>query len=203
MNKSASLLCGIFLLGCASSGSTKLLSVWKDPDAGKRQGGRVIVVGVSNQNSARRLFEDTVVAELAHRGAEAVPSYTIFPSMENLDKSQVVDKIKKQGFDVAVVTRLIEKKNIKTVVPGSTRVGPQNYYHSFGGYMRTSYNYVYSPDYTIDEEVVVLETNVYKVESGKLIYSAASETLVGGSRKSLIKNFIKVIIKNYSENEEK
>ena len=55
----------------------------------------------------------------------------------------------------------------------------------------------------MQDEIVVLETNLYEAKTDKLIWSALSDTFVEtfdrGSSGEMIKSFIQVIIKKLSE----
>ena len=51
------------------------------------------------------------------------------------------------------------------------------------------------------DEVVSLETNLYETETGKLIWSAFSDTYVGTASEQEIKSFVEVIIKSLSDNQ--
>src|SRR5687768_570732 len=65
-------LCG----GCAS---TRLDGSWRDPGFAGPTFTKVMVVGVTKQADARRLFEDRFAADLRAHGVEGVQSYTLIP----------------------------------------------------------------------------------------------------------------------------
>jgi hypothetical protein len=53
---------------------------------------------------------------------------------------------------------------------------------------------VHSPGYTLSNEVVIVETNLFDAGSEKLVWSALSETFVEGDSDKLIKSFVEVMI---------
>ena len=67
------------LVGCAAN-TTEFNGVWVNPEAGNRVPVKnVLVVAINRDPTARRIFEDTMVAQLTTRGIKAQPSYRLFP----------------------------------------------------------------------------------------------------------------------------
>jgi hypothetical protein len=83
-------LLALLALTAAGCASTTLDGTWTWPEfAGKRLQGTVMVVGVARDDTVRRIYEDTMVAQLAARGVTAVRSYETVPTA--LDKDSVAD----------------------------------------------------------------------------------------------------------------
>jgi hypothetical protein len=184
-------VCWLITTSCAT---TTLNAVWKDPNyqGGKRE--KVLVVGVSKNPTQRRLFEDALVAQLKARGTDAVASYTIIPTEEMSDKAAVESKIKTMEVDTILVTKLVAKKTEK-VSSAPAPYPPTYYYRGWYDYYSRSYGDEY------EYEVTSLETNLYETETGKLIWSAFSDTYVGTASERDIKSFVKVIINSLSDNQ--
>jgi hypothetical protein len=189
----------IVLLAMISCATTTMKAVWKD-ESYQGEITNVLIIGVSKQSVRKRYFEDEFVRQLNTRGLSATPSYRIFPSEEMLEKDTVLSKAREMKIDTILITRMVDKKTIETYVPGQTYMyTPPPHYRSVGGYYGESYIYS-EPGYTIKDEVVVLETNLYNEKSEDLIWSAQSETIVEGPEERVIKKFITRIVKNLSEN---
>jgi len=186
----AALLSLSLLASCASTSS--LTAVWKD-QAYQGPVKRVVVLGVAKQQAIRNFFEDEFVKQLKARGVDAAASYAIIPFAQMSDRNLVAAKIKAVGADAILATRLIDRKNVETYVPGSMSTYP-SYYNSWGGY----YGYVYSPGYVVQDEYVFLETNLYLTSTEKLAWSARSETWVVKSDQDLMKSFIELIVDKLS-----
>lgn len=80
-----------------------------------------------------------------------------------------------------------------------------DYRYGYHDYYRAGYRYVHSPAYinhippTITEyEVLSLETNLYEVNSEKLIISIQSDLIAVGTADSLIKSYIDMAMKELS-----
>jgi hypothetical protein len=158
----------------------------------------MLVMGVSNKPAVKRFFETEFAKQLKDHGVESVPSFSVFPSEKMIEKDAIAREIKDLGIDAVLITRLVERKTVETYVPGTRSLQsiPQRGWHS---YYASSYSYVYDPGYTIEDEVVILETNIYNAKNEKLIWSALSETFMEGSGDEIIRSFIKTIIKNMSK----
>jgi len=189
------LCCAILLASCAT---TEIKSVWSDASY---KGGpliKVVVMGLSKDQTIKRLYEDEFVRQLKAHGVQAIPGYSVIPQEKMGDESYISEKIKELGVDATLVTRLVDKKTIQTYYPPQMFYTPAPYYRGWHGYYRNSYQYMMSPGYTATEEALVLETNIYSMQSNELIWSALSETFMEGSSESLIQSLVQKLIKDMS-----
>ena len=201
----------IFLLivssGCAT---TKLNAIWKDPQyKGKLK--RVMVVGVSDNETMRRRFEDDFASQLKLYGTDATISYRILPSTDMLQKELVEEKVKGLGIDAVLISRLIDKKTVtihhpETIIVQPTgyyrRRGPywrRDYYNRYDSYYANSYYIIRNPAYTSEKVLFYMETNLYDTHTGELIWSALSETVQSGKWNQQIESFIKVMIRSMAD----
>jgi len=206
--KLISAVAALCLLAAASCSLTNLNAVWMDP---QYQGGKlknVLVVGGSTNQVVRRIFEDEFTARLKTRGTHAIPSYSIFPSEKTLDKDAIESKSRDLGIDAMLIARVVDTKTKRELTPT-----PSNYYYRdtyfydwpnrYSRFYSGSISARYYDDrrYYSEYEVVNLETNIYETQSGKLIWSALSDTVVGGSSGLEVSSVIEVIMKKLSENQ--
>lgn len=182
----AVLICSALLTACAT---TELTFVWKND---KYTGGPVrsiAVVGLSQKPAVRDLFEDEFVRELKAHGVDAVPSYTVLLSHELADRELAIAKIKTLDTDSVLATRLLNRKMVQTYAP--TVYTFPNYYWDRPGY----YGYaITGGQVTLDEEVVLLETNLYDVKTGQLLWTARTDTWLADAQQTLVRGFAKTII---------
>ncbi len=195
----------IFAISCSL---TNLNAVWKDP---QYQGGKlknVLVIGGSTNQVIRRIFEDEFTARLKAHGTNAIPSYNIFPSEKNLDKDTIESKSRDLGVDSMLIARVVDTKTKREVTP----VRYNNYYRDtyFYNWPNRSSRYYSGPypgryfderSHYSEYEVVNLETNIYDTQTGKLIWSGLSNTIVGGSSELEVSSIIEAIMKSLSENQ--
>lgn len=206
--KLISVILALYMLVAASCSLTNLNAVWKDP---QYRGGKlknVLVIGGSTNQVVRRIFEDEFTARLKTRGTDAIPSYTIFPSEKTLEKDAIESKTRDLGIDAMLIARVVDTKTKRELTPA-----PSNYYY------RDVYFYDwpnrYSPfnsgpfpgryyddrRYYSYYEVVNLETNIYDTQTGKLIWSALSDTVIGGSSQLEVSSIVEKIMKNLYKNQ--
>lgn len=193
MRTSRNLIIGLFIaMLITACATTKLTSVWKDPSYQKKPL-KIMVIGIAKKPVNKRIFEDEFVRQLQSKGADAIVSYTVMPDAKQEDYGIIGDKMKEYGADAVLITRLVSKKTLKTYVPGSVYYPPTEY-HNWRDYYRYGAQAVYVPGYMVEEEYAVVESNLYDAGTDKLIWSASSETEIRGSKQSLIKSYIGVMV---------
>jgi hypothetical protein len=134
-----------------------------------------MVIAVSNTPAIRRLLEDEFVKELKDYETDAIVSYTALPDQSVANKGAINTKAKEVGVDTVLITKVVGRKT-----------GTKDSLWA-----------------TYPNEYIDTETNIYDVKSGKLIWTASSETWIRdtASEESQIRAFVKVIVKRLSEQE--
>ena len=162
----------VFLLaallgGCAS---TSLVNQWKSPDYTGGPIRKIVVVGVSQQPSVRRSFEDEFAAKLNAAGVEAIPSYTVIPQDGKVDQAVLESAVQKAGADGVLIARLVKRQQETQVTPG--------YYSGggfYGGYTAAWTGYYEMPT-VYQYDVVTIETTLFSPAQSKLVWSGTTET---------------------------
>jgi len=187
----------LFLLVCVcltpSCATTKMTNVWRDENY-RGTIGKVVVLGIFKEPDTRKIFEDEFADRLRARGVDATASHKILSADDMPDKDVVIGKIRKQGADAILVTRVVDMETQKTHVPGKAYAVP-NYYNDYSPY----YTYVSRPGYTVQEGHADTETNLYGLGDEKLIWSGRSNTKFSATRYELIQAFVKIMIDGLSE----
>jgi hypothetical protein len=190
-------LISLLLIVCtflfASCASTTITNVWKDEGyQGKAK--KIVVIMVARLPDMRNMFEGRFVAELQARGNQAIQSHSIVTFEELPDRELVKSRIKSTGADTVLIARLVDSKTIDAYMPGHVNAVPL-YYGTWGTYYA-----IVSVDYghTGDLQVSYIETNLYDIETEKLIWSAHSKTERAQGEQQLINKFIDIILKKMS-----
>lgn len=152
----------------------------------------VLIVGVARDSSARKTFEDDFVTQLKQHKVAAFPSYLFFPGDKLPSKEAVSGIVKEKGIDTVLVTRVTDQKDVQQNVPGGYAYASP--YRSYWGYYGYGWGYAHSPGYTVTNTEVVLESNLYNVESDTLEWTATSKTTTQGDRIDVIRSFIPAIV---------
>ena len=183
----------LLIFAAASCATTTLTKVWKDPNFGTGTIKKMMVVGIAKDPATRRLFEDTFAQSLAAHGVSVIKSYEVITLEELNNKKGAAEKIRALGADAVLATRLINKETVETYYPSWS-------YGMWGGYYGMGYSSMIDPGYIVSEQVAKLETNVYDIKTGKLVWTALSDTwLDAGEQDRLISDFIGVMVKRMTK----
>ena len=185
LRSSCSVALTVLLGACGASSSTQVVSSWKDPTVPVRQYQKVLVVYMSSDNGVRRTAED----ELARQIRNAVPSYSVLPEALLRDAEGAKAWVTREGYDGAVVMRLVAIDNETTYVPGSAYSVPVGY-RSMWGYWGTGWGYAYDPGYIRQDQVVSVEANLYSVVDEKLIWSSRTRSVNPDSIRELVDDIV-------------
>jgi hypothetical protein len=179
--------------------SSKLVMSWKNPSySPEKKFHRVLALGLSDKTEVRVDFEDTLAAQLASTGLDAVPGNQILlrPPGTKLDLNTLKEQIRANHIEAVVVSRLIKVDNTVTYIPGMPYIVPYPYYNTFAGYYGTIYPVVYSPGYLQNEKKVRIETNVYLASEpdGQLIWTGVTDTLNPSNVHKAIKGLVQLVV---------
>jgi hypothetical protein len=187
----------LFAMLLSSCAATKLTSAWKDPSY-QGQPRKILVIGIAKKPLNKRIFEDEFVKQLKARGTNAVASYTLMPDEKQNDHALIAAKMKEQGADAVLISRLARKKTVHTFVPGTVTYAP-SYYGNWRDYYGYGYQAVYTPGYTAEDEYAIMEANLYDAGTEKLIWSASSETEIRGTNRNQINSYVNVMVHSMAD----
>lgn len=157
------------LLACGPG--TTIQKSFKEPSSTKQMNDftKVLVVAFAQSETGRRQAETQIAGLLKGAG---VPSYSYKVTVEKgADAQAVEDAMKADGFDGAIVMRLIDKEKETSYVPGTTYYGG-----GFRGYYGYGYGAYSSPGYYVEDKIYYIETNIYDLKTEKLLWSAVTAT---------------------------
>jgi hypothetical protein len=181
---------GVLALTLAAAGcaTTSFTSTWKAPDAGPVSlgGKKVAAMMVTPNDGTRRAAEDVLARELSARGAQGVPSYSLFDGRDFKDEDVVRRAMQQAGIDGVVVIRAVGSDKEVSYTPGTWTTRPV-YRVFWGGYYRYGWSSVYEPGYLRTDTVVTVETLVYSMTDDKLIWAGASRTTNPSGLDALVK----------------
>lgn len=168
------LCAALALVGCLS---TKLNNMWRDPAYAGPPMTNVLVVGMRQSATTRRLWEDAFVNGFTGKGLKATPSYTLFPNALP-DTNQVADQVAERGYDgVLIVSRLSPTVETK-YVPGYTTAQPVTHYSRWRGYYVTRYREIYTPGYTEVDNVSRHEVTLWTTgDDPRMIWTGTTSTI--------------------------
>lgn len=191
------LLAVVFILaGC--SNSAKITNSWNAADAKHVPLKKILVLGLFNDKdrSMRMRIEKEVATDLRGQGYEAITSFNEYgpKSFENMKEGQALQKLQTANFDGVLTISLLDKNKERRYVPG-TAYSPYPY-GGFWGYYSYYYPRVYQPGYYETSTRFFFETNLYDVNSNKLLYSAQSQSSAPSSLSTLADDFSRTIVRD-------
>lgn len=176
-------LLGSISLLLASCASTDLVSTWKEPSTERLAFRKVIALAVTKDESVRRTMEDTMVKRM--KAAE--PAYETIPTRDLETPEKVKAAIRSSGADGLVMVRVIGTTTEISHQPGNYQWKPTSSPYLWDGWGGSWYA-VYDPGVEVKERFVVVEVNVYSIESGKLLWASRSRTAEPRSMNALVES---------------
>ena len=177
------------MAGVAACSGTKttIPMTWRNPGYEGMTFKKLLVIGVGESDGARRLFEDEFAEALSSEGASAQASWVLLPQTTQLTEEQIAATVATGGFDGVLVTRLLSVDKTQEYVRGHSYTVPPPYRgYGYYRYYGASYAVVHEPGYFKTNTTFRLETNLYAVRNGGLVWSGQSDTLNPSSLKDVI-----------------
>ena len=197
-------LAGLFAIllviqSCAPSIS--LDARWKNPDnSNGLSPSKTLVIVVGENMATRKLAEDAFEVALNDKGFNAIGAFETLPvGADQLDSNQIRDLISSLECDAVISARAVDVATSQHWVPGTTYYPPPYYrsYYGYGGY----YGYYGSSTggYMDETTTALLETNLYEVSSGNLVWVGQSSVIVSGSTEKLVSKYAAVVVNGMVE----
>ena len=159
--------------GCAS---TSIRDSWAVDDIATRSPfDKILVMYIDPTEGTRRDAEDALVSRLG--GGRAVASYSLFSAqdLQNAEgnQSQIADRLRSEGFDGAVVMRVVDEDQELSYSPGMTYPAYYGGFYDFYGY---GWGMASTPGYMRTNTIVSVETNVYDLNDDDLVWAGVTQT---------------------------
>jgi hypothetical protein len=173
----------LFSAGCAS---TQIAEFWVDPALKSLKFQKIAVLLIDPSQTRRRIGEDEIVRRLP--AGSAVPGYLLFPQPEPVDFNQAGGRLRENGFDGAIVVRLLGVEDRVNWLPGHPVPTP-----AYRPYYSRRF-YWYDPGYYRADQILRVETSIYSLETNKLIWSGITESFNPPSPAALMAEVAETVI---------
>jgi len=167
MKKSIAL--AILVLPFLSCSSTRFIDSWKSDEIGSFTPDKLLVVGMTENLTARRIFEENLKLEFKARGINAYESsgvldqsFTETRRTEEEIEAMSADLLAK-GFDAVIISAVIGVDEKTNYSPGYYDVGYR--WYRFGRYYYRYQDIYYNPGYYDDYRVYHVETSIYNLRA--------------------------------------
>ena len=179
----------LLLAGCAS---TTLRDSWSDPAFRGPPFRKVLVLGVTGDVAARRIFEDVMAARITATGAEGIPAYRFLPDGGRIPEAELDRAVRASGADALLMSRVrnIDRRtDVFTTMapaPGSGPWGP-GWYGMYSGWFPVTEVRQY--------DIAVVETTLFDTAPKQLVWTGMTETYEPRSMQQDAPGFSDVIVK--------
>ena len=171
------LLIVVFLI-CACGASVKMIDSWMDESKAGYSIDNVLVIGISQKEITRNLWENTFVELLGKNSIKAQAGHIVSGDQAiEPDRKSILAAVQKIGADTVLITRVVGTEEKTKTRPGIVHYEPAPYYMGMYDYYGYAYRTVYNPPVNYNETTVRLESNLYDVATEKLIWTARSEAV--------------------------
>ncbi|MFN8243677.1 MAG: hypothetical protein U0X40_06440 [Ferruginibacter sp.] len=198
-----SLLALLFIMaGCSSS---RITTSWKAENAVPRHYNKIMVLGLIREGDAslQEHMENHLVGDLQTMGYNAVSAFKEYgpKAFTSLNEDEAIAKLKNSGVDAVITVVLLDKQKEKKYVPGNTYYTPYRfYYNRFWGYRTTLYNRIHEPGYYVTDTRYFWESNLYEMDSQRLIYTVQTESFDPVSTDNMAHEYGQIIVNDMLKN---
>ena len=189
MRRSAcSLLLVLLVSGLAACAGSRVEDSWTDPSVAGRPLGlhKVATIAMLQEGALRRVAEDDLARAIGQSAdILTVPSYRLLRADQLDDFAQVRAALAAEGCDGAMVVEVVDTQQRIRSTPGLST--------AWGGpaWGRFGWGVVYDVGEIRSDTIVRVQTNVYAVADGKLLWSATSRSINPDDVSDLIRDVVR------------
>ena len=195
-----SVLTVLFLVSCSS---TRIVDTLTNQEHLNYKPKKVLIVGVTENLTARRLFESKLKDEFTARGINAVESYNVFkPTFTNAKQTEEeideeVKRVSNNGFDSVLISAV---KGVDEKVTYSGDAYRTNYYwRRFGRYYYLYQDVYFDRGYYEKYNVYHIEASLYNLKENNdksLVWVASYDIVDPNTINTTINDYVNAIIKS-------
>jgi hypothetical protein len=188
------LLSSVLLAATLLAASYKFTSTYTNTTAGPLDfsGKKVATLVITDDLSLRMSAEEALAREITTRGAMASASYRFIPKEELEDKDKAREWFFRGGYEGVVTLRLVDvtkEQRYSAVV----WISGNPYYNNFWDYYGNGWATVVPLGSPKADTTLAVETVIYTIKDGKLIWAGISETTNPKDVASYVKGLVKAV----------
>ena len=192
----AVIISGIAACLLASCSTVKVHS-WMDPAFEGRTMGKTMILAVMESDHLTLQYEAHFAERLSELGVAAESLHATVQTTQQYTEEELVTALKHYKYDSILVTRLLSETERQQVV--NTGYSRSHYDGGYYGYYSHAYTLSYNTAYVQSFMEFELETNLYDIETGKLVWTGRKIVYDDHSDLSNMKAIIKGVIKDLSK----
>ncbi len=180
------LLAGLLVTSCAN---TKIIDDWVNEDLTKTYH-HPMIIGVSDSQQTRQIYEKHFVSELAKSNIKATPSYMLISSKQKMNRETVIDVVEDTEIDSVIITYLVSSE---TEVMHHESPLSQGYSGDPESTLLSS-TLIANRYRTSNAEIITLKNDLYDVETKSLSWSAQTRTVAPESIDEVVTDVTELLI---------
>ena len=194
--KNLSFLFLLFIL--QSCVSTSIVSVWSDEnhEFDPKKAHQFVYFVQSNNQINSRIAQDELTRLSAYPSIQGY-LYTKGDRINAGNREFYRTKMKQDGYDYAVLMRLVDSLQISQTITFNSNVNNRSFYSDYSFYIDP---YAYNPSYERPNTIFYIETSIYAVETGELVWQSMSNVYNPTSVKQAIQETSAALIKKMKRN---
>lgn len=208
------LLIAVLVILASGCVSTRITADWKD-ELYREKPRKIIVLASIRDMTQRRLTEDKLVSRLRKTGVYAIQGYVVFPEEEKTE-TPITSRLGEAEADAMLTTRVLDRKKVREYYPGPGYYPPiseedwcayaSGFYNPYSfppgfapinpaGYA-PAFPSGYSPGYIEENVYEFAEAELYDAATGKIVWSAMSETRIRGNAQAETGSYASEIVRS-------
>ncbi len=181
--------------------SSELVENWKNPDIKTFEAQKVLVIGITPEESTRKVFEKKLVAELKKNGVNAVKSMDYFEnsftSSPKTEKEMLAleSELLENGFDAILLSKVLGVEDKITVVKAYRNLDKT--FKSFREDYYENQEIYYDEDYYEEYQVFHAESSLYCIcpdKARELIWKGSIDVTEPENIKKAVGDYVKVLV---------
>lgn len=190
----------LLALGLVACSNTTINEIWSKPNITATDIDKIAVIGMTDRPLTRRILEDEFVEEFRDAGISAEQVYQL-GSIEEIPHPDSIDGLLSlAGYDAALVAEPVDVSQRVDYVPGDPYWDHDYIYDPFYDYYYDAYWHYHDPGYYVVSDVVQIETRLYDLRTGEMIWSAVSSTVKSDEMDDPLEDYAETIADQLIDN---
>jgi hypothetical protein len=197
------LIASLFALALSACNNSQITESYVDPGLRELDLDGVLVVAVTQEQSARANFEDAFVKALSRHNVRAQASHELVPLVQP-SADDIIAAAQQARLETILVTRYVGEKSEDVYHPGIVYydVAPAygaGYYRGFDSYYGRAYEVAYQQPVWTANVTHTLVSDLYITESRDHMWQAVSDTVEASGTNKLRNDAIHALIGNLKD----
>lgn len=176
------------VLLAASCSNTKVTTSWVQEEQVK-QYHHPMIIGVSDSQQTRQIYEKHFVSELGKKNITATPSYKLISSKQKMNRETVVNAIEGTQIDSVLITYLVSSEE-----DVRHHESPLSQGYSSDADTKVSATMIATRGRTSSSEIITLKIDLYDKDDKTLIWTAQTRTVAPESIDEVVTDVTALLI---------